>query len=877
MVALQAIDLPVREALPALRRALSERRSALLCAPPGSGKTTLVPLALLDEPWLQGGTILMLEPRRLAARAAAARMASLRGQRVGEGVGYRVRMDSQVSAATRIEVLTEGILTRRLQRDPELGGVGLVIFDEFHERNLHGDLALALSIEVQQGLRNDLRLLVMSATLDAEPLAALLGDQQGDAPIVTAQGRSYPVGQHYLRQDPPRRELITATATVVRQALSEQSGDLLVFLPGAGEIRRLAAELDAGLGDAVVARPLFGALSQADQDLALRPDLQGRRRVVLATDIAESSLTIDGVSVVVDAGLARRPRFDPNSGLTRLLTRRCSRASATQRAGRAGRLGPGYCYRLWSETSQRGLIAHDPAEILDADLSALLLELAVWGTADPGELAWLDPPPVGALAQARELLQSLGALDQQGRATRRGKAMAELPLEPRLAHMLIEADAAGGAQSACRLAALLSERDILRSGSGSGRADNHHGADLDRRLQLLDRVAASESRQRGRGHNPGQSASPGLDRRACQQVLRVARQWQRLLDRQHLPDARQGSSPATVSVGVMLSWAWPDRIARRRSAGSSCYRLANGCAACVRDDDPLVAHEWLVIAQLDAARADGRVYLAAALTLADLQYYHAAAIQARQVIAWDAGEQAVQTRHETRFGALRLASCPADQADPQRVADAMLDGIRRMGLNALPWNDAARRLQTRLLNVRQWQQAGSVNAPPSVVDWPDVSDATLLATLDDWLGPYLDGIRRRAHLARLDLHAILKAQLDWSRQQRLDQLLPSHYQVPSGSRIALEYRIDAPPVLAVRLQEMFGQAETPTVCDNSVAVLVHLLSPAHRPIQVTTDLAGFWQHTYHEVRKELKGRYPKHYWPEDPLTAVATARARPRR
>ena len=866
-----ATDLPIHAVLPALKQALRASPAAVLSAPPGSGKTTIVPLALLDEPWLAGRKILMLEPRRLAARAAATRMASLRGDRVGDGVGFRVRLESKVSARTRVEVLTEGILTRRIQRDPELDGVGLVIFDEFHERNLQGDLALALCLEVQQGLREDLRLLVMSATLDAEPIARLLAGPHGSAPVITADGGGHAVETTYLDRDPPREGMVRATVAAVRDALRETRGDLLVFLPGGSEIRRTLTQLQADLPPDTVVRPLYGELGREQQDQALTVDPDGRRRVVLATDIAETSLTIAGVSVVIDSGLARRPHYDPNTALTRLVTRRVSRASATQRAGRAGRLGPGTCYRLWSKATHRGLVARDQAEILQADLTPLVLELATWGSADSNDLAWLDPPPRAALSQASALLRQLDALDGADRPTARGRAMAELPLHPRLAHMLLEAHRQGCGEQACRVAALLSERDIV------GRGGRDFGVDIEARLRVLQAQSRTASRgERPSGQRAGQRAGrPSgtgidgyIDTGASRQVMRLARQWQQLLARGATPaPPRRVPARELPSVGGLLAWAYPDRVAQR-SAGDPCrYRLANGRAALLSASDPLQGEEWLVIAQLDAGQGDGRVFLAAALDIGELRSRLATHITRRQVVEWSPREQAVRWGDEERLGALVLGLDTGGEADPEAVRAAMLHGLRGMGLRQLPWTAAATALRTRVMNAREWQpEAG----------WPDLSDAALEATLEDWLAPYLTGISRRAHLQRLDLEAVLKARLDWQQQQTLERLLPTHLRVPSGSRVALEYRLDGPPVLAARIQELFGQAESPRVCDNRIPVVVQLLSPARRPVQVTRDLAGFWQRTYFEVRKELRGRYPKHYWPDDPATATATARVRPR-
>ncbi len=830
-------ELPIQALLPEVRAALATRRRLVLQAPPGAGKTTGVPLALLDEPWLAGRSIVMLEPRRLAARAAAARMAALLGERVGERVGFRVRFENQVSSRTRIEVVTEGILTRRLQQDPALEGVGLVIFDEFHERHLHSDLALALCLDTANALREDLGLVVMSATLDAAPVAALL-----DAPLLTSEGRAYPVDIRYLPREPDARIADVAIAGV-RRALTEEAGDVLVFLPGSGEIRRVAEALGAELPPSVCLHALYGDLPLAEQQQAIVPDAQARRKVVLATNIAETSLTIEGVRVVVDSGWMRAPRFDPRSGLTRLETVRISRAAADQRAGRAGRLGPGVCYRLWSEATQRSLAAFAPPEILTADLAPLALDLAQWGVAEATALGWLDPPPAGALAQARELLTELQALDADGRITAHGSALAGLPLHPRLAHMLVRAKPLGLGGLACDIAALASERDVLRGSAGQRECD------FSARLEVLQ----AHRREGARAYD--------ADPAACAAVERAARQWRHLLG---VPAPRPEDIPA---AGGLLALAYPDRIGQRRGEDGQRYLLSGGRGATLPAGCSLSRDEFIVAADLDGAGDDARIRTAAGVTLAQLEALLGERLIWREDVRWDVAEQAVVARRVRALGALTLERAALDKPARERITAAVLDGIRALGLDALPWSDEARQLQARVLSLRHW-------LPDD--DWPDLSDAALNATLDTWLGSYLDGITRRAHLQRLDLVAILTDALGWDRARRLEQLAPTHVTVPSGSRKRLHYEPGKPPVLAVKLQEMFGLADTPRVADGRVAVMLHLLSPAQRPIQVTQDLRGFWERTYTEVKKELKGRYPKHPWPDDPWSAPPTARAKPR-
>ncbi len=828
-------ELPIEAALPALRAALARAPNAVLQAPPGAGKSTGVPPALLDADWLAGRRILMLEPRRLAARAVAARMAWMLGESVGETVGYRMRMDTRVGPRTRIEVVTEGILTRQLQHDPALEGTGCVIFDEFHERRLQADLGLALTLDTQRHLRGDLRVLVMSATLDGAAVARLLGT---DA-VVSAPGLSHPVETHHLQRASDARLERQATAAVLR-ALAEQDGDLLVFLPGTGEIRRVGQELgECELHSGTRVLPLYGDLPQEEQDRAIRPAVAGERRVVLATNIAETSLTIEGVRVVIDCGLERRSRFDPGTGMSRLETVRISRAAADQRRGRAGRLGPGVCYRLWTHAAERALAPHSPAEITEADLAPLALELAAWcSTAD--SLAWLDPPPAAALGRAQELLRALGATGDDGRITAHGRAMARLGAHPRLAHLLLRAREAGAGPTGCALAALLGERDLLR---GPGR-----DADLRSRLELL---AAAD-------------AGPRPDAASVRQVRRAMRLYERQLD---LPG--ESGRIASGEAGWLLACAYPDRIGRARVPGSGRYQLASGRGAAFGEPQALASAEFLVAAQLDAGTREARIFLAAPLTLGTIEEHFAADIRDEDHIGWDSREQAVLARRQRTLGALVLTETSLRNPDPDAVAAAMLAGIRELGIDALPWTKELRSWQARVLLLRRAD-------PNAGGPWPDVSDGALLATLETWLAPWLDGISRREHLTRIKLADALRAMLGYAQQRQLDELAPTHLTVPSGSSIALDYLDGETPGLSARLQELFGLRDTPRIAGGRIAVMMKILSPARRPVQVTQDLKSFWDRGYHEVKKELKGRYPKHYWPDDPYQAQPTRRVRPR-
>ncbi|MBU4034417.1 MAG: ATP-dependent helicase HrpB [Proteobacteria bacterium] len=841
-------QLPIHEVLPQLQEQLGRRESVVLSAPPGSGKTTVVPLALLAEPWLAGKTILMLEPRRLAARLAAGFMARQQGEEVGQTVGYRVRFEAKVSSATRVEVVTEGVLTRRLQNDPELTGVGLIIFDEFHERNLQGDLALTLCLDVMGGLRDDLKLLIMSATLDTGGISRLLDN----APVVTGSGQTYPVAVEYSRTSQPLtphpREIAKQMAGAIHKALAEQPGDILAFLPGGAEIRHTQALLNAGVPSAEIAiHPLFGDLSLAAQTAAVQPDRQGRRRIILATPIAETSITIEGIHTVVDSGWKRRPQFDPNSGLSRLTTQRISHASATQRTGRAGRLGPGHCYRLWSIGEDHGLKPFDPPEILGADLSQLVLDLARWGVHDPERLRWLDPPPAGHFSQAQSVLRTLGALDLQGHITPLGKKIVELPTHPRLGLMLLTAAEHGAASLACDLAALLSERDIIKG--------RERSADIEDRLHAL---AAF------RTHGRAAAQSLGADTDGCRRVEQSSRQL-----RDHLSKpARHKSTDTAMNAGELLALAFPDRIGQRRAEKQGQFKLTSGRGAVLPPHDRLMAHEYLAVAELDAGRTEGRIFLAAPLDRESLLTLFSDRLQREEKVFWEEQSNTVKAQQIMRLDELILKTTPLAKPSPEAMLAALLSGIRIRGLALLPWSDNARELQARLQCMQLWQpEAG----------WPDVSDAYLLENLEQWLAPYLTGMRSGEHLKKLDLAAIFSALLDWQHRSQLDRDAPTHLTVPSGSQVKLRYTPGEPPVLAVRLQEMFGLADTPRICNNTVPVLLHLLSPARRPMQITQDLRGFWEGAYHEVKKELRGRYPKHHWPDDPWQAQPTSRVKPRK
>ncbi len=808
------MEFPVDTIIPRLSQALENGPCALLVAEPGAGKTTRVPLKLLDAPWLKGSKIVMLEPRRLAARNAAHRMAETIGDEIGGTVGYAVRLDRKVSARTRIEVVTEGILTRRLQTDPELTGTGLVIFDEFHERSLDGDLGLAMTLDIQRGLRDDLRILVMSATLDAARVSAHLGQ----APVIDAPGRVFPVETRYL--DKAQRQTISADATrAVTQALHETDKSILVFLPGEAEIRRTEDMLvSAGLPKGTAVRPLYGAMSFAEQDSAIRQSPPGERKIVLATTIAETSLTIDGIGAVIDTGFKRSPRFDPASGMTALETIRVSLASADQRRGRAGRLGPGVCYRLWPEAETRALKPHDEPEIFVADLAPLVLELAAWGVDDPKSLPWLDPPPAAPYAQAQDLLRRLEAIDRQGRITAMGKQMVRLPLHPRLAHMV----AKGNSALAADLAAMLSERDGL---------PRDVGADITARLAQIRGGARDRIRQ------------------SAKQIRQIS-------------NIKEGASE--FSAGVLVAFAFPDRIAQRRG-GDRRYRLSGGGGAILPEHDALMREDYLAVATTDGASGDQKIFLAAPLSFREIVDHFGEQIETKDGVFWDSRAKAVSATKSRRLGALVLEERPSTNANPEMIAQAMTEGVREMGLSSLPWSEGAKALRSRAMFIRRLFPDDG---------WPDLSDEALLASLEDWLTPYLAGVSRKAHLDRLDMHQILQAMIPHELSRRMDRLAPVRIEVPSGADIRIDYETEGDPVLRVRLQEMFGLARTPAIAEGRSPLRIELLSPAGRPLAVTQSLETFWTNGYPSVRSDMRGRYPKHAWPEDPLNA---APAKPRR
>lgn len=842
-------NLPILEALPELLAALRANACAVLEAPPGAGKSTVVPLALLDEPWLAGRRIVMLQPRRIAARAVARRMAQIAGEDDAGGlVGFRTRLETRIGPATRIEVVTEGILARMLQHDASLEGVGCVVFDEFHERNLQSDLGLALALDAQRHLREDLRLLVMSATLDGESISRLLRD----APIVRTSGRMFDVITHYASEAPAQagrypEPIERRAAAVTLRALDAHEGDVLVFLPGAAEIRRAVEAIRDGTTDSRLrVLPLYGDLGTAEQDAALRPAPDGTRKVVVATNIAETSLTIEGVRVVVDGGLERRQRFDPNTGMSRLETVAISRAAADQRRGRAGRTAPGECYRLWSEATQAALKAQTPAEILEADLAPLALDLACWGARDPTSLAWLDVPPPSTLAQARELLLRLEALDVQGGATDAGRRMARIGAHPRLAHMILRGAPLGLGRLACDLSALLIERDPLRAGVTARDPDLRHRVDV----------------LRGATAPTGMSVDGGT----LQRVRRTAQ----LLERQArgVTNEQVGAPPSIESdaaVGLLLAFAYPDRIGQSRGGEGGRYLFSGGRGAQLAGPSALARSEFIVAADLDGGEREARVFLAAPLERKLIEEHLAHLVVTKDEVAWDARASVVVAHRVRRLDAVTLADEPLRDVPAELMRAAMLQGIRSLGLGCLPWSR----------DLEQWRsRVALMRANSGENDWPDVSDEALLASIEEWLAPWLDRVTRRDHLSRIDLRGALHSLLDWKRQKQLEDLAPTHLAVPSGSRIAIDYGA-AGPTLSVRLQEIFGLMESPRVAGGKVPVTMELLSPARRPVQVTRDLASFWARGYQDVKKELKGRYPKHYWPDDPYAATPTRKVRP--
>ncbi len=820
---------PITPLLPDIVRSLSDHPRLVLEAPPGAGKTTQVPLALLDQPWLQGKKIVMLEPRRVAARAAAGFMAKQCGEAVGDTVGYRIRFENKVGPRTRVEVVTEGILTRMIQDDPMLEDVGAILFDEFHERHLAGDLGLALALDVQAQLREDLRLVVMSATLDGEKLARFL-----DAPRLSSEGRSYPVQVAHF---PARRDETTEVQTrrAIEHAVQSHPGDVLVFLPGQREIARVEAMLAGVLSSDIVVQALHGELPVEKQSEALQPDPQGRRRVVLATNVAESSVTLPGVRVVIDSGLAREPSYDPNSGFSRLEVTSISQASADQRAGRAGRVADGWAYRLWPQ-SQR-LDPQRRPEIALVELGALALELAAWGS---DALRFVDAPPAGAMNAARDLLRRLGALTTAKAITPLGKHMLALGTHPRLAAMLLSVDAGEDRALACDLAALIEARDPLRMGGDA----------------LAARWRALAAFRTGRTpHDAHRSGLAAIDA--------AAKQWRRRVREQVSPP----SSIEAHRLGDVLMHAFPDRIGFQHPQDARRYLLANGRSARLFDDSALFGEPWVVISELRHEAKDALIQRGAPVDEKRLRADFADRFIIEDTVRWDAGRRALAAQRESRFDQIVFDARPAGRVDPVLAATALTDAVRELGLEALPWPESLQQWRERVRCLREWMPD---------LGLPDVSDDALMDTLDDWLKPAFVGKTRLDALGEDELANALKAGIDWALRKRIDQFAPVRITVPSGMERRIEYAHGQPPLLAVKLQELFGLPDTPRVADGRVPVLLHLLSPGGKPLQVTSDLSNFWNSTYAEVKKEMKGRYPKHPWPDDPWSAQATHRAKPR-
>ncbi|KQP07832.1 ATP-dependent helicase [Methylobacterium sp. Leaf99] len=817
-------DLPIEAVLPALGEALAARAACVLVAPPGAGKTTRVPLALLDAPWLAGRKIVLLEPRRLAARGAAERMARTLGEGVGDTVGLRVRLGSKISARTRIEVVTEGVFTRMILDDPELAGIGAVLFDEFHERSLDADLGLALALDAQAGLREDLRILVMSATLDGARVARLLAD----APVIESEGRAFPVETRYAERDPNRR-IEEAMADAILRALRADPGSVLAFLPGQGEIRRVATLLADRLDDGTDVARLYGALPPAEQDRAVSPAVPGRRKVVLATSIAETSLTIEGVRIVVDSGLSRVPVYEPGIGLTRLVTARASRASVDQRRGRAGRTEPGVCHRLWSEAATNALEPFGRPEILAADLSGLLLDCAAWGVADPTTLAFLDSPPAPALAEARAMLRDLDALDGDGRLTATGTALRALPLPPRLARMVVGAAGHGRAREAADLAAVIVERGL--------------GGDA---VDLGDRV---DRYMRDRGPR-------------AQDMRRLAQGWAK---QAQAFVAEVKAAPADLTEpGPLLALAYPDRVARARGRDGE-FVMANGRAGRLDPAIALAREPFLVVADIVGTAAKARILAAAPIGLEAIEALFPERIAAITQVAFDRDARALRARALRRLGPLTLGERILPVPPDADSAAILAGGIAEIGLAALPWTPALSQWLARLRFLRA-----------ADASWPDLSDAALAATVEDWLAPEIVGRLTVDSVTADDLGRALHALLPWDLRARLDTEAPTHVAVPTGSRIPLDYAAEGGPVLAVRVQELFGLERHPSIAGGRVPLVLHLLSPASRPIQITRDLPGFWRGSWSAVRAEMRGRYPRHPWPEDPVAEPPTRRVKPR-
>ncbi|MGB3468563.1 MAG: ATP-dependent helicase HrpB [Cyclobacteriaceae bacterium] len=818
-----AQQLPVTEVIPEFLSKISQSNSLIVSAPPGAGKSTILPLTLLDAAWLAGKKIIMLEPRRLAAKSIATRMASLLGEKVGETVGYRIRFETRISENTQIEVVTEGILTRMLQTDNSLSEAGIILFDEFHERSIHADVALALAREAQQILRPELKIVLMSATLNIPQLADLL-----DAPVVESEGRQYPVEVFYTGEQ-DETMLPEMTVQTVIKAVNQHDGDVLVFLPGQGEIIKCEEQLRYKLKNFLVL-PLYGQLPYAQQARAIRPDNEGRRKIVLATSIAETSLTIEGVKIVVDTGFGRTSRYDPKSGISRLVTVQISKDSADQRAGRAGRLSNGFCYRMWSKATQERMTAHRIPEIMESDLTSLVLEMANWGVTDAHSLTWLTPPPPAALRQAGDTLHQLGALENS-KITDHGKEMHKLPCHPRIAHMLLEAEENGLVALAADIAPFLEERDPLPRGTG---------IDINLRIEAL-------RNYRSNGNSGGRMA----------RIVKIAESYRRIFNMEE-----DNSAVDDFETGILLAGAYPERIACSRPGNNAQFQLSNGKYAMAGHRDDLAHEPWLAVSHVDARDGLGKIFMASRLNPRDLMPL----IKEQEIITWDTRSGGLIASLDMRIGSIVLKSEPLPDPDESHLAEAISEAIRNEGEKLLSFDEDVEQWQNRVLSLRKWRPGDG---------WPNVSTQTLLATNRDWLTPYLTGVKKPEDLKKLDLVTILNSSLDYEQQLALERLAPEKITVPTGSAIRLMYRADGlAPILSVRIQEVFGMAETPAVCDGQVPVLMHLLSPGFKPVQVTTDLKNFWNDTYFEVRKELKRRYAKHSWPDDPWNAEPTRRVK---
>jgi len=828
--------LPIHTVLPDLLATLRAGSNAVLVAPPGAGKTTAVAPALLGEDWYSG-EILLLSPRRLAARAAAERMAALAGEPVGQTFGYATRMDSKRSAATRVTVVTEGIFVARIQADPELTGVSAVLFDEVHERSLDSDFGLALALDAQGALRPDLRLVAMSATLDGARFSALMGD----APVIESEGRSYPLTLRHIGRNAEAR-IEDSVAGAIRTALREDEGGVLAFLPGVTEIERTAERLE-GLGDGIALHRLHGSLEPAAQRAAIAPDPHGHRKIVLATAIAETSLTLDGIRIVVDSGLARRPRYDRAAGMTRLVTERASQAAVTQRAGRAARQGPGVAYRLWEEAATAGLPRFDPPEILEADLSALTLDCAIWGVADPRELAWLDPPPAAAVSEARVRLTALEALDADGRPTAHGRAIAKLPLPPRLAHMLVRAGEMGLGETAAEVAVLLGERGLGGSDADLETRVRRWRSERGQRAEAARRLA---SRWTSFVRHPRESGDPASAASAKR-------------DSREMGSRFRGND----EIGVAIALAFPDRIARRRDASGETWASVGGRGFKLDPTSPLARHEWLAVAETQGMAAGARILSAAPIDAATVETLFAERIETRRTARFDPATGGVQPTRERRLGAIRLSSGPDSNADPEAIAAALLEGVCEHGVALLPWSDSAEALRRRAAFAAE--HGGAEVA---------LDDEALLARADEWLAPLLEGKRRLDQIAPGALADALRNLIGWDGMRAIDRLAPERLETPAGSSHAIDYAAEAGPTVELRPQALFGMTRHPMVADGRVPLVLSLTSPAGRPIQTTRDLPGFWAGSWAAVAKEMRGRYPRHPWPDDPAHAAATLRTK---